>query len=97
MSDITELVYLGLLIVVTGSVIRDRLFLDWTRKEIRKLRLEVRRLEVILNDETFSKDLRKNTMRGRKPRRMAIVKVMGADGFTKTSTPSSASKTEISS
>lgn len=51
MSDIAELVYLGLLIVVTESVIRDRLFLEWTRKEIRGLRVEVRRLAEMLNKE----------------------------------------------
>ena len=97
MNDVAELVYLGLLIVVTGSVIRDRLFLDWTRKEIRKLRLEVRRLTGMLNEDRYLQERRRITRRGRNPFRYAAMKKTGSTEKTEIKTLSPTSETEISS
>ena len=97
MTNVAELVYLGLLIVVTGSVIRDRLFLDWTRKEIRKLRLEVRRLTGMLNEDRYLQERRRITRRGRNPFRYAAMKKTGSTEKTEIKTLSPTSETEISS
>lgn len=44
MSDVAELAYIGLLILLLGRVAKDNFFSDQASREIRSLREEVRRL-----------------------------------------------------
>ena len=50
MSDIAELAYIGLLILLLGRVAKDNFFSDQASREIRSLREEIRRLAEMLNE-----------------------------------------------
>lgn len=50
MTNVTELVYIGLLIVLIGRIAKDNFFSDQASKEIRSLREEVRRMAEMLNE-----------------------------------------------
>ena len=97
MTNVAELVYLALLIVLIGTVIKDNIFFDRTRKEIRGLRSEVRRLTGMLNEDRYLQERRRITRCGRNPFRYAAMKKTGSTEKTEIKTLSPTSETEISS
>lgn len=97
MSDSAELAYIGLLILLLGRVAKDNIFFDRTRKEIRGLRSEVRRLTGMLNEDRYLQERRRITRRGRNPFRYAAMKKTGSTEKTEIKTLSPTSETEISS
>lgn len=96
MSDIAELAYIGLLILLLGRVAKDNFFSDQASREIRSLREEIRRLAEMLKDDRGSQRLKRNTTRGRKPVRMTTKKVTGTSEVKETTSSSSSTRTDMS-
>ena len=96
MSNIAELAYIGLLILLLGRVAKDNFFSDQASREIRSLREEVRRLAEMLKEEPGTQCLRRKTTRGRKPVRIATKKVTGTLEVKETTSSSSSTRTDMS-
>jgi hypothetical protein len=94
MTNVTELVYIGLLIVLIGRIAKDNFFSDHARKEIIALREEVRRLAEMLNEDRFVRRLGKKKRRGQKPLRKTTKKVTGLSDSTETSILPSSTRTD---